>query len=162
MAPPAIHPNYLGTDIDVQEMLEASQIMRRIAAAPALQRVIESEILPGPQVQSDAEMIADIRARAGTVFHPVSTCRMGPDPERDVVDARLRVHGIDGLRVADASIFPTVTSGNTNAPAIMVGEKASQMILDDHRAGPAGGVGPSVRTGDSVRETPVSAPFQTA
>ncbi len=162
MAPPAIHPNYLGTDLDVQEMLEASQIMRRLAETPALSRLIEAELLPGPQVQSDDEMIADIRARAGTVFHPVSTCRMGPDPVRDVVDARLRVYGIDGLRVADASIFPTVTSGNTNAPAIMVGEKASQMILDDHRPGGSNKGPARSADGQCVPETPVSASFQTA
>ena len=78
------------------------------------------------------DLVADIRARCGTVFHPVSTCRMGPDPDVDVVDARLRVHGLAGLRIVDASIFPTVVSGNTNAPAIMVGEKGADMILQDH------------------------------
>ncbi|MEX0284714.1 MAG: GMC family oxidoreductase [Paracoccaceae bacterium] len=129
--PVAIHPNYMATDYDVQEMLEASRIMRQIASAPSLARMIESEMAPGPEVQSDEDMIADCRARAGTVFHPVSTCRMGPDPATDVVDARLRVYGVEGLRVADASIFPTVTSGNTNAPAIMVGEKAADLILAD-------------------------------
>ncbi|MGR3313734.1 MAG: GMC family oxidoreductase [Roseovarius indicus] len=131
LEPVAIHPNYLDTDHDLQEMLEAARLTRRIAAAPALAKLIETEILPGRQVQSDEEMIADIRARAGTVFHPVATCRMGPNPACDVVDARLKVHGLQGLRVADASIFPTVTSGNTNAPAIMVGEKAADMVLAD-------------------------------
>ncbi len=128
---PAIHPNYLSTDIDVQEMLEGSRLMRKLAQAPALARLIDAEIAPGPDVQSDAEMIADCRARAGTVFHPVSTCRMGPDAGCDVVDSRLRVHGIAGLRVIDASVFPTVTSGNTNAPTIMVAEKGADMILAD-------------------------------
>ena len=85
-------------------------------------------------MQTDADMLADCRARAGTVFHPVSTCRMGPDPLQDVVDAQLRVHGVEGLRVVDASIFPTVTSGNTNAPAMMVGEKGADLILQDARA----------------------------
>lgn len=133
---PAIHPNYLSTDLDRQEMLEGVRLIRQLAAAPSLARVIEREIAPGPEVVSEADLLADCRARAGTVFHPVSTCRMGPDPAVDVVDARLRVHGVGGLRVADASIFPTLTSGNTNAPAIMVGEKAADLILEDHRNSP--------------------------
>ncbi len=130
---PEIHPNYLATDHDVEELLEAAHLLRRFAQAPSLAGVIDAEIAPGPHVGTDDEMIADIRARAGTVFHPVGTCRMGPDPAADVVDARLRVYGLDGLRVADASVFPTLTSGNTNAPAIMVGEKAADLILEDHR-----------------------------
>ena len=132
---PAIYPNYLATDFDIQEMLEGAALLRRFAQTPALARIIEAELLPGPEVQSREDKLADIRARAGTVFHPVSTCRMGPDPRRDVVDARLRVHGLQGLRVVDASIFPTLTSGNTNAPAIMVGEKGAAMILEDCRTG---------------------------
>ena len=128
---PRIFPNYLATDDDVQDMLEGSKLMRRFAETPAFQRIIEAEITPGPQIQTDAQFIDDIRARVGTVFHPVSTCRMGPDPATDVVDARLRVHGIDGLRVADASVFPTLTSGNTNAPVVMLGEKAADMVLAD-------------------------------
>lgn len=129
--PVAIHPNYLSTDYDLQEMLEAYRLLRQLAAAPSLAKVIEAEIAPGSHLQSDDELIADCRARAGTVFHPVSSCRMGPDPAVDVVDARLRVYGVEGLRVADASIFPTLTSGNTNAPTIMVGEKAADLILED-------------------------------
>jgi len=130
-AAPAIFPNYLSTDLDIREIIEASKMMRKIASAPALADIIETELAPGAQIQTDAEMLADCRARAGTVFHPVSTCRMGPDPKTDVVDATLRVYGVDGLRVVDASIFPTVTSGNTNAPAIMVGEKGADLILQD-------------------------------
>ncbi len=129
--PPAIYPNYLSTDIDIQDMIDGSKIVRRIAEATALARIIESELAPGAQVQTDAEFLADARARAGTVFHPVSTCRMGPDRAIDVVDARLRVYGVDRLRVVDASIFPAITSGNTNAPAIMVGEKGADLILSD-------------------------------
>lgn len=129
--PVAIHPNYLSTEKDVQEMIDASRLSRAFAQAPALADVIESEIVPGADVQSDEDILADCRARVSTVFHPVSTCRMGPDVHVDVVDARLKVHGFDGLRVADASIFPTLTSGNTNAPAIMVGEKAADLILQD-------------------------------
>ena len=127
----AIHPNYLATDKDVQEMLEAAKLIRLLTTAPSLAAVIEAEIAPGPLVQSDEDLIADCRMRAGTVFHPVGTCRMGPDALQDVVDARLRVHGVLNLRVADASIFPTITSGNTNAPAIMVGEKAASIILEE-------------------------------
>lgn len=129
--PVAIHPDYLSTEKDVQEIIDASRLSRAFAQAPALAGVVEAEIMPGPQVQTDDQIIADCRARASTVFHPVSTCRMGPDARVDVVDARLRVHGLQGLRVADASIFPTLTSGNTNAPAIMVGEKAADLILAD-------------------------------
>ena len=129
--PVAIHPNYLSTDHDRQEMIEAARVSRQLAEAPTLARLIVDEILPGPAVMTDDEILADCRARASTVFHPVGTCRMGPDARSDVVDARLRVHGLRGLRVADASIFPTVTSGNTNAPAIMVGEKAADLILAD-------------------------------
>ncbi|MBO0346225.1 choline dehydrogenase [Roseibium sp. CAU 1637] len=132
---PLIRPNSLSTEEDRREMIEGSKVMRMIAQSPAMQAVIDEEIVPGPTVQSDEEMLADVRARSSTVFHPVSTCRMGPDPQTNVVDARLRVYGVAGLRVVDASIFPTVTSGNTNAPTIMVGEKASEMILQDHSAG---------------------------
>ena len=85
-------------------------------------------------MQSDEDMLEDVRSRCSTVFHPVSTCRMGPDQTENVVDHRLKVYGIEGLRIVDASIFPTVTSGNTNAPTIMVGEKGSDMILEDTRA----------------------------
>ena len=133
MVPPEIHPNYLSTDLDVQEILEGAWLMRKLGTAPALAEVTEQEITPGAQITTDDEMLAFIRETAGTVFHPVSTCRMGPDPKCDVVDHRLRVHGMRQLRVVDASIFPTVTSGNTNAPTIMVGEKGADMILSDHK-----------------------------
>ena len=108
--------------------------MRRIAAMPAMQAVIDAEIAPGPETDGDEAILADVRARCSSVFHPVSTCRMGPDPRIDVVDNRLRVYGAPGLRVVDASIFPTLTSGNTNVPAIMVGEKGADLILADHDA----------------------------
>jgi choline dehydrogenase len=131
LAAPAIHPNSLATDEDRHDMLEASKFLRRLSAAPSLAAIIADEMQPGAAVQSDEEFIADIRHRASTVFHPVSTCRMGPDAKSDVVDSRLAVHGLQGLRVVDASIFPAVTSGNTNAPTIMVAEKAADMILQD-------------------------------
>jgi choline dehydrogenase len=132
-APPAILPNYLSTDHDVAEMLAGVKFLRRLAATPTLAAIIEEELKPGPQAQSDADLVADIRARAYSVFHPCGTCRMGPDPASAVVDHRLRVHGVSGLRVIDASIFPGVTSGNTNAPAIMVGEKGAALVLEDYR-----------------------------
>ncbi len=128
---PAIHPNYLSTQHDVGEMLRGVHFLRKLAAAPALAAVIEEELKPGPAVQGDEALIGDIRQRAGTVFHPVSTCRMGPAGAGTVVDPRLRVHGLEALRVCDASIFPSITSGNTNAPAIMVGEKGADLILEE-------------------------------
>jgi choline dehydrogenase len=128
---PAIHPNYLATNHDVEELLAGARFLRKLAATPALSAIVAQELKPGPDKTSDEELVADIRARAYSVFHPVSTCRMGPDAAENVVDSRLRVHGIAGLRVVDASIFPTVTSGNTNAPAIMVGEKGSDLVLAD-------------------------------
>lgn len=130
----AIHPNSLSTNHDCKEMIEGCRLLRRIAASPALQEVIETEMTPGPEVQTDEQMLDDVRDRCSTVFHPVSTCRMGPDRSDNVVDPRLRVYGVEGLRVVDASIFPTVTSGNTNAPAIMVGEKGADLILEDARS----------------------------
>src|SRR5690606_32340551 len=126
---PKIVANALSTDSDVEEMLAAVKFVRRIASMPAMAEEIVEEILPGPSVTSDADLILDFRKRSGTVYHPVSTCRMGPDPARAVVDARLRVHGIEGLRIIDASIFPVNITGNTNAPTIMVGWKGAAMVL---------------------------------
>jgi len=128
--PPAIMPNYLSTPEDVADLLTGARFLRRLAATPTFTQVIAEELKPGPACQSDADIVADIRQRAYSVFHPCGTCRMGPDPAGAVVDARLRVHGITGLRIADASIFPTVTSGNTNAPAILTGEKAAELLLN--------------------------------
>jgi len=126
--PPRIAPNYLDTPEDVADLLAGARFMRRLAATPTLSALIAEEMRPGPACESDAEMIADLRAKAYSIYHPCSTCRMGPDPREAVVDSQLRVHGIAGLRVADASIFPSVTSGNTNAPAMMVGEKAADIL----------------------------------
>lgn len=126
---PAIHPNYLSDPFDIEQLLAGARYLRRLAAAPSLQATILQELKPGPDTQSDEALVADIRARSYSVFHPVGTCRMGPDAANAVVDPALRVHGIDRLRVADASIFPTITSGNTNAPSIMVGERAAEIIL---------------------------------
>ncbi len=96
--------------------------------------LIEEELLPGPDCQSDEDMIADIRRRSGTVYHPSGTCRMGPDAASAVVDSRLRVHGLSGLHVVDTSIFPNIVSGNTNASAMMIGAKGAAMILEDVRS----------------------------
>ena len=99
--------------------------------APSLAAVIETELKPGGKVESNTDFARDISERAYSVFHPVGSCRMGPDPASSVVDSRLRVHGVEGLRVVDASIFPAITSGNTNAPSIMVGEMGASLILSD-------------------------------
>ena len=127
--PPAIHPGYLTTESDIEDMLDGSRLMRRLAETPAMAAIIDEELKPGAAVQSREALVADIRARCSTVFHQSCTCAMGPDPRTAVVDRRLKVHGLDGLRIADASVFPSVTSGNTNAPTIMVAEKAADMVL---------------------------------
>ncbi len=131
-AHPVIQPNYLATNNDIEELLEGVRFLRRLAATPAMQEVIKREIKPGAEVVSDIDLVSDIRARSSTVFHPSGTCAMGPAAENAVVDPRLRVHGLEGLRVVDASIMPLITSGNLNAPAMMIGEKGAQMILEDH------------------------------
>jgi choline dehydrogenase len=128
---PRITPNALSHEDDVAEMLATGKIVREMAAARPLADCIDAELLPGPDVTSDEALIDDIRRRSGTVYHPVSTCRMGPDPATSVVDPRLRVHGLQGLRVVDCSIFPNIVTGNTNAAAIATGWRASQLVLQD-------------------------------
>jgi choline dehydrogenase-like flavoprotein len=125
--PPAVYPNYLATDTDQRTIVAGLKLCRQLLANPHLQHFIASEFLPGPAVQSDEELLFYARQRGGTVYHPTSTCKMGQDPMA-VVDAELRVYGLEGLRVADASIMPTVVSGNTNAAAIMIGEKLADML----------------------------------
>jgi choline dehydrogenase len=129
---PKIVPNAFSTETDVAEMLTAVKFLRRIAAMPSMAEIIVEEVLPGPSIVSNADLIQDFRRRSGTVYHPVSTCRMGPDPATSVVDAKLKVHGIDGLRVIDASIFPNNVSGNTNAASIMTGARGAELVLADH------------------------------
>ena len=129
---PAIHPNYLSTEIDRQTIVAGMKLSRKIMATSTMQDLIIDEFLPGTDVQTDEELLDHARNNAGTIYHPVGTCKMGSDPMA-VVDERLRVRGVEGLRVADASIMPTLVSGNTNAPSIMIGEKASDMILEDAR-----------------------------
>ncbi len=126
--PPAVRFNFMTAQLDRDVTLEAMRITRRIMTAPAMQGIATDEIAPGVNIQSDDELLDWVKKNAETTYHPVGTCKMGSDPMA-VVDDQLRVHGMQGLRVADASIMPTLTSGNTNAPSIMIGEKASRMIL---------------------------------
>jgi len=121
---------------DRDTMVAGMQLLRKVMRQGALKRYIVEELTPGPKVDSDAELLEFARQKGTTVFHPTSTCRMGSDVTA-VVDERLRVRGFEGLRVADASIMPTVVSGNTNAACVMIGEKASDMILQDASATPA-------------------------
>ena len=136
-AAPSIHPNYLATPEDRRIAAESIRITRRIVAQPALQQFAPEEYLPGPQVRDDDEE-ALIRAAGDcgtTIFHPVGTAKMGrADDVNAVVDARLRVIGLDGLRVVDASVMPSITSGNTNSPTMMIAEKGAAMILADGRS----------------------------
>lgn len=131
-APPEIRINYLATETDRAAFIDGIRILRRILAAPALKAYCHEEVYPGAKVESDEELLDYCRQTGSTVYHPTSTCRMGSDPLA-VVDARLRVRGIEGLRVVDASVMPDLMSGNTNAPTIMIAEKASDMILEDAR-----------------------------
>jgi choline dehydrogenase len=128
LAAPAIDPGFLTAPADLQTLLRGVRLARRLLGSPAFAPLAAREILPGPQVHSDEALAEHVRAHCATTFHPVGTCRMGPDGQA-VVDASLRVHGIEGLRVADASVMPSVPGGNTHAPAVMIGEKASDMIL---------------------------------
>jgi choline dehydrogenase len=132
-AHPAIHPNYLSTDFDVSEALEGVRYVRRLADTAALSGLIEHELVPWPESGSDDVLTDALRQRARTTYHPIGTCAMGPDPASAVVDHRLRVHGLGGLRVIDASIMPRMVSGNTNAPTIMIAERGADFILDDHQ-----------------------------
>lgn len=125
---PKIQPNYLATQFDIDTMIRGIRLTREVIAQKPFDPYRGAEVAPGPGKQSDAELTQWLRASAMTTFHPVGTCKMGSDPMA-VVDDRLRVHGIAGLRVADASIMPIISSGNTNAPAIMIGERCADFIL---------------------------------
>ena len=131
-AHPEIRPNYLSAEEDRQVAAESIKLTRRIVAQPAMQQYSPEEFRPGPDIQSDDDLARAAGDIGTTIFHPVGTCRMGAD-EAAVVDPRLRVNGIAGLRVADASVMPTITSGNTNAPTLMIAEKAAAMIREDWR-----------------------------
>lgn len=132
-AAPAIHFNFLSAPVDAALTVRAIEIARSIMRAPAMAPLQLDEIAPGKDRKTDDEIIDWVKATAETTYHPVGTCRMGNDAAA-VVDARLKVHGIAGLRIADASIMPTLTSGNTNAPTIMIGEKAADLVLQDAAA----------------------------
>ena len=127
---PAIHPNYLAAQKDRDTMVAGMRALRRIVQAPAMARHIAEEVEPGPACDSDDDLLDYIRRRGSTVYHPVSTCRMGQD-DRAVVDEHLRVRGFAGLRVIDASIMPSLVSGNTNAATIMIAEKGAAMVMED-------------------------------
>ncbi|HEY0213207.1 MAG TPA: GMC family oxidoreductase N-terminal domain-containing protein [Paenirhodobacter sp.] len=126
---PRIRLNYLATEQDRTEAIEASRLIRDLAAAPSLREIIAEETSPGPACTSDRDILENLRMNGGSIYHLCGTCAMGPDPGTSVVDASLRVHGVRGLRVVDASIFPNITSGNLNAPVMMVAERAAKMIL---------------------------------
>jgi choline dehydrogenase len=125
---PAIRANYLTASEDVATLLAGIRLVREIGAAAPFDRWRGEEVFPGENCRDDAAVLASVRAKAETIYHPVGTCRMGTD-DAAVVDTELRVRGVDGLRVIDASVMPTLVSGNTNAPTIMIAEKAAASIL---------------------------------
>lgn len=127
---PAIHPNYLASESDRQAVISGMKVIRKIVSCEPLASLMEEELYPGDDVRSDEALLEAGWATSQTIYHPVGTCKMGSDAGA-VVDQGLRVHGIEGLRVVDASIMPSVPSGNTNAPTIMIAEKASDMILEE-------------------------------
>jgi choline dehydrogenase len=131
-AAPEIRINYLATEVDRTTNVEGLKILRKILRAPALKPYVVDEVDPGAKVSTDEDLLNYCRQRGSTIYHPTSTCRMGNDPLA-VVDQRLRVRGLQGLRVVDGSIMPDLVSGNTNAVIIMIAEKASDMILQDAR-----------------------------
>lgn len=133
-AAPAIRPRFLDAEPDRRRLTAGMRIARRIIEDPILEPYRERELVPGAEVQSDDELLAHARAHGDTSYHPVGTCRMGDDPTA-VVDHRLRVHGVHALRVIDASVMPTLVSGNTNAATLMIAEKGAAMILEDHGVG---------------------------
>jgi choline dehydrogenase len=130
-AHPRVSFNAYGTNSDVEEMLAAVKFLRVIASHEPLKSLMAEELRPGPEVATDEQIIHDFRQRSGTVYHHSCTCRMGPEEAVSVVDARLRVHGIEGLRVCDASVFPNLIAGNTNAPAMMMGWRGAEIMLED-------------------------------
>jgi choline dehydrogenase len=133
LAPPAIRFNFLASEYDFQALIYGTRLCRKIASQPALKPFVIEEVVPGAACQSEDDIRAEIRVRGVSNLHPVGTCRMGREVDA-VVDPRLRVHGLERLRVADASIMPQVPGGNTNAPSIMIGEKCAAMMLEDARA----------------------------
>jgi len=133
MAKPAIKLNYLSANADRKVAADAIRLTRKIIEQPALQKFKPEEFKPGPEYMDDDGLARAAGDIGTTIFHPVGTCKMGSD-DMAVVDDRLRVRGIKGLRVIDASVMPTITSGNTNSPTIMIAEKGADMIREDARA----------------------------
>ena len=127
LKPPAFHPNYLSDQSDVERTIHGLRLLRRVLAAEPIAKRIVAEVAPGPTAMTDEQLLEHSKRNGNTAWHQAGTCKMGSD-EMAVVDAKLRVHRIGRLRVADASIMPRITSGNTNAPSIMIGEKAADMI----------------------------------
>ena len=132
LQPPSMQPNYLDTDLDRRTNVAAVRAARAIAQSQAMAPYVKREVKPGPSAQSDEELLEFCRNNGATIFHPSGTCRMGRDAMA-VVDSRLRVHGVKGIRVVDCSVMPTLVSGNTNAPVVMMAEKAADMIREDAR-----------------------------
>ena len=132
-AAPKIRPNFLGNKLDQDTLVDGLKLCRKMGETKALGQYIDHEMNPGTEIQDDAGLLQFARDTGATTYHPMGTCKMGADPMA-VVDDRLRVHGMQGLCVVDASIFPTMPSGNINAPVIMVAEKAADMIKEDARA----------------------------
>jgi choline dehydrogenase len=130
-ATPRIRPNSLATDEDRAQVVAGGHLCQRLMSTAALDRLVDSAMDPDLRRMDDDQILADFRERCGTVFHPVGTCRMGRDAQHSVVSPRLKVHGLQGLRVADASVFPNLTSGNTNAPTMMLAHRAADLILED-------------------------------
>jgi choline dehydrogenase len=140
--PPAIDPNYLASDADMRVAIRGVRLARRIAGSPALRRFpLGKEILPGDDLHTDREIEAHCRATADTAYHPSGTCKMGNDPMA-VVDAKLRVHGMDNLRVVDASVMPDIPTGNTCATVLMIAEKAADLIRANEDFGSVGATAP--------------------
>ena len=133
---PAINPRYLSDPTDRRAVVGGLRFVRRLFAAPSLAKYVGAEILPGNHVETDDELLDYARKKGSTVYHATCTCKMGSD-QMAVVDDQLRVHGLEGLRVIDASVMPTVTSTNTNAPTIMIAEKGADLIRRAARAGEA-------------------------
>lgn len=129
---PSIRPNYLSTNFDVQDALAGAHYVRKLTQTKAFTPLKGENIQPWPE--EDEALIEHLRNIATTTFHPISTCIMGPDKTKSVVDARLNVHGLDHLRIVDASVMPTMPSGNTNAPVVMIAERAADFILEDHQS----------------------------
>ena len=134
MEPPSIKPNSLSTNTDRDAVIRGARLLRELANTPTMNSLIRTRRAPDLMTLDDEGMLADFKARATTVYHPTSTCRMGPDASNSVLDPRLRVHGVERLRVIDASAFPNLTSGNTNAPTIMLAQRAADLMLEEFAA----------------------------